>query len=177
MITIRGINIKDCPFYFFTSMTNIKNFNPNFVNVNKTSFEKNTNCDIYEIQYFKQFDSKNFLYLIFNNVGAYIKFNPTEDDSETKYLVFPFKDKNREALENYTQLWGEIKDKIETINGGNLIESGKNFMKARFESNDDLPLNKILNIPVCIITVNSVFQAGNNSYTQVSLYEESSYPL
>ena len=31
-------------------------------------------------------------------------------------------------------------------------------MKARFESNDDLPLGKILNIPVCIIVVNSVFQ-------------------
>ena len=44
-------------------------------------------------------------------------------------------------------------------------------MKARFESNDDLPLNKILNIPVCIIIVNSVFQEYNNYYPQVLLYE------
>ena len=49
---------------------------------------------------FKIFDSKNSLYLIFNNVDAYIQYNPTEDDSETKYLVFPFTDKNKEALEN-----------------------------------------------------------------------------
>ena len=28
--------------YFFNSMTNIRNFDPNLVNVNETSFEKNT---------------------------------------------------------------------------------------------------------------------------------------
>ena len=74
-------------------MTNIKNFHPNLLNINKTSFEKSTNCAIYEIEYFKNFDSKNSLYLIFNNVDAYIEYNPTEDDSVTKYLVFPFTDR------------------------------------------------------------------------------------
>ena len=71
-------------------MTNIKKIDPNLLNINKTSFEKNTNCVIYETEYFKNFDSKNSLYLIFNNVDAHIEYNPTEDDSETKYLVFPF---------------------------------------------------------------------------------------
>ena len=72
-----------------------------------------------------------------------------------------------EALENYSELWDKIKDQIETINGDNPIEYGKDFMKARFKSNDDLPLNKILNIPVCMITVKSVFQEDNNYYPQV----------
>ena len=44
-------------------------------------------------------------------------------------------------------------------------------MKARFESNDDLPWGKILNILVCIIVANSVFQRDNNYYRQVLLYE------
>ena len=44
-------------------------------------------------------------------------------------------------------------------------------MKARFEPNDTLLLGKILNIPVCIIVVNSVFQIDNNYYPQVLLYE------
>ena len=51
-------------------MTNIQDFDPNLLNINKTSFEKNTNCVIYEIEYFKKFDSKNSLYLIFNNADA-----------------------------------------------------------------------------------------------------------
>ena len=129
--------------------------------------KKNTDCVIYETEYFKNLDSQNSLYLIFNNVDAYIEYNPTEDDSEIKYLVFPFTDKNRKALENYAELW----DKIETINGDNPIEYGKDFMKATFESNDDLPLNKILNIHVHIIIVNSVFQEDNNYYPQVFLYK------
>ena len=45
------------------------------------------------------------------------------------------------------------------------------FIKTRFKSNDDLPLRKILNIPVCIIIVRSVFQEDNNYYPQVLLYE------
>ena len=73
-------------------------------------------------------------------------------------MVFPFTNKNREALENYTEFWDEIKDQIETINGDKPIECRKDFMKARFKSNDDLPLSKMLNIPVCIIIVKSVFQ-------------------
>ena len=93
-------------------MTNIKNFNLNLLSIKKISFEKNTNCVIYEIEYIKNLDSENSLYLIFGNVDACIEYNPTEDDSETKYLVFPFTDKNREALENYTRLWDEIKDRI-----------------------------------------------------------------
>ena len=85
-------------------MTNIKKFDLNLLSINKISFEKNTDCVIYEIEYFKNLDSENTLYLIFNNVDAYIEYNPTGDDSETKYFVFPFTDKNREALENYAEL-------------------------------------------------------------------------
>ena len=170
MKTVKGTNIENRS-YSFNSMTNIKNFDLNLLSINKISFEKNTDCLIYEIEYFKNLDSENSLYLIFNNVDAYIEYNPTEDESETKYLVFPFTDKNRKVLENYTELWDEIKDQIDTINGDNPIEYGKDFMKARFESNDDLTLSKILNIPVCIIIVESVSQEDNNYYPQVLLCE------
>ena len=91
-------------------MTNIKKFDLNVLSINKMSFEKNTDCVIYEIDYFKNLDSA--LDLIFNNVDAYIEYNPTEVDSETKYLVFSFTDKNRDALENYTDSWDEIKIKL-----------------------------------------------------------------
>ena len=44
-------------------------------------------------------------------------------------------------------------------------------MKIKFESDDELPLSKILSIPVCITTVGSVFQENNNYYPQVYLHE------
>ena len=86
-------------------------------------------------------------------------------------MVFASTDKKREALQNYTELCDEVEDQIKTINGDNPSEYGKDFIKARFESNDDLPLGKISNISVCIIVVKSVFQRDNNYYPQVLLYE------
>ena len=42
------------------------------------------------------------------------------------------------------------------------IKYGRDFMRIKFESNDDLRLGKILSIPVCVIAVGSVFNKGNN---------------
>ena len=74
------------------------------LSIDQVSFEKNTDCVIYEIEYFKNFHSAYSLCLIFNNVDAYIKYNSTEDDSETKDLAFASTDKNKDVLENYTEL-------------------------------------------------------------------------
>ena len=86
-------------------------------------------------------------------------------------MIFVSTNKNKEGLENYTELWDEVKDQIETISGNKPIKYEKDFMKIRFESDDDLCLGKILNIPVCIITIRSVFQENNNYYPQVYLHE------
>ena len=42
-------------------------------------------------------------------------------------------------IKKYTKLWDEIKNQIKTINGGKPTKYKKDFMKIRFESNDDLP--------------------------------------
>ena len=44
-------------------------------------------------------------------------------------------------------------------------------MRIKFESDNDLPLGKILNIPVCVIIVKSVFQENDRYYPQVFLKE------
>ena len=86
-------------------------------------------------------------------------------------MIFASTDKNKEILRKYTKLWDKIKNQIETISGNKQIEYGKDFIKIRFESDDDLPLGKILSIPECIIAVRSVFQEDNNYYPQVYLHE------
>ena len=37
-------------------------------------------------------------------------------------------------------------------------------MKINFKSDDDLPLGKMLNIPVCVIIVTSAFKRNNKYY-------------
>ena len=41
MKTFKNINIKNCPCYFFNNMINIKDFDPNSLNINQITFEKN----------------------------------------------------------------------------------------------------------------------------------------
>ena len=114
---------------FFNSMTNIKHFCPSLLGINQISFRR-TDDVIYYIEYItlKSFDSANSLYPVFNNKRAYI-----EENSEDKYLT----DKNREALENYTELWDEMKDQIEIISGNKPTKYGQDFMKTKFKLDDN----------------------------------------
>ena len=99
-------------------------------------------------------DSESPLYLIFNNVDGYI----IKESNRDKYLIFVSTNQNKKVLEKYTKRWNEIKIQIETINGGKLIKYKEHFMKIRFDSDNDLPLGKILNIPSLIIIARSVFK-------------------
>ena len=109
-------------------------------------------------------DCESFLYLVFNNVGEYI----IKESIKDKYLVFSYTDKKKETLEKYTKLLNEIKNQIETINGGKPIEYKKDFKKIRFESHDDLSLGKVFSI---IIVNKSILQEDNKYYLQVFLHE------
>ena len=102
------------------------------------------------------------LRLIFNNVDGYIK-----ESNGNEYLVLASTNKNKKVLKKYTELWDEVKNQIEAINGGKPVKYKKDFMEIRFESKDDLPLGKILSIPSMIIFVKSVFQKDNKYYPQV----------
>ena len=41
-----------------------------------------------------------------------------EEKNKSKYLVFDSTDENKKVLKKYRELWGGIKNEIETINGG-----------------------------------------------------------
>ena len=111
-------------------------------------------------------NSSNSLYLVFNNLDAYI-----EKSGEKKYLILASTDKNKMILEDYTELWDKIKEQIELITGDKVTKYSKAFMKIKFESNDDLPLGKILNIPVYVIIIRAVFEEDSKYYPQVLLHE------
>ena len=70
--------------------------------------------------------------------------------------------KNKEVLKKYKEPWDEIKNHIRTITAGKPIKYERDLMEIRFESDDDLPLGKILSISLCIIAVRSVFKKDNN---------------
>ena len=94
------------------------------------------------------------LYLIISKVDGYIK-----EKNRNKYLIFNSTDKNKEVFKKYAKLWNEIKNEIETINGSNegqhsTAEYGKDFMKIKFDSDDNLPLSKTLKLHNMTIIIN-----------------------
>ena len=71
----------------------------------------------------------------------------------------------------YTKFCDEIKNHIETINSGETIKYKKDFMKIRFESDDNLPLGNILSIPIMMTVVRCVFQKDNECYPEIYLHD------
>ena len=71
-------------------------------------------------------------------------------------------DENKEVLKKYNELWDGIKDDIETINDGKVGEYDKDFIKNKFDTDDDLPLNKPLKIPTMTIVVRCILKMNVN---------------
>ena len=80
-------------------MINIKDFDPNLLNICKIPF-KSIDTVIYSIGHITMksldhvnIDSANSLYLVFDNVDGY-----TEESNGLKYLIFASTDKNKEVF-------------------------------------------------------------------------------
>ena len=92
-----------------------------------------------------------------------------------KKKIFASADKSKEVLKKYTKLWDRIKNliecnSIEKINGKS-VDYEKDFMKIKFNSDDNLSLNKILKHHNLTVVVRSIFQEDNKYYPQFFLDE------
>ena len=74
-----------------------------------------------------------------------------------KYLIFDSTDENKELLKKYNDIWNGIKNKIEEVSNGE-CDYEKDYMKIKFNSNDDLPLNKSLKFHNVTIIIKRVFE-------------------
>ena len=105
----------------------------------------------------------NLLYLLVNHVNGYI-----EEKWVNKYLIFESTDENKELLKKYNYVWNGIKNKIKEVSSGK-CDYEKDYMKIKFNSDDDLPLNKPLKFHLMTITIRSVFEEDGKLYPQVFL--------
>ena len=137
---IKQINIKIRTYFY--DIIDLKDFDAKLLKIDKKSYK---NINIYHIGYItiKKIDdyesiySVNPLYLPIDYASGYI-----EEKNRNKYLIFDSVDENKEVLKN-TQMFGmELKTKA--INGDTENDYGKDYMKIKFKSDDDLPLNKLL---------------------------------
>ena len=64
----------------------------------------------------------NHLFLMINEMIGHF-----EENHENKYLVLDDVDENKEVSKKYEEVWEGVKKEIETINGGERVEYGKDF--------------------------------------------------
>ena len=100
-----------------------------------------------------------------DNASGYI-----EEINEDKYLVFDVTDENKKLLERYDDVFNGIIDKINKIDD-DWLEYAKDYTKIKFNSDDNLPLNKSLKFYQMTVTITYVFSEDNKIYPQVFLNE------
>ena len=91
-----------------------------------------------------------------------------EEKNGSKYLNIVLTDSNN-VLIKYAEVWKGIKDQIEKINNGSIGEYGKDYMKIKFDSDDNLPLNKVLKFHVLTIIIRNIFVKDSKYYPQIFL--------
>ena len=168
MGSIKEINIKNRTYYFYNDITDIKTFDSNNLKLDKKTYK---DLDIYNIGYVTvkkighgyDVNSVNPLYLCIYNASGNI-----EEINEDKYLVFDDTDENKELLKRYDDVFNGIMGKTKKIDD-DWLEYTKDYTKIKFNSDDNLPLNKPLKLYQMTVTIRCVFSEDNKLYPQVLL--------
>ena len=103
------------------------------------------------------------MYLHINHASGYI-----EGKDANKQLIIDSTDENKGLLKRYNDVWGGIGNKIKEVSSGE-CNYEKDYMKIKFNSDNDLPLNKPLKFHLMTVTIRSVFEEDGRLYPQVFL--------
>ena len=148
-------------------MIDLKHFESNLLNIDKKHYKE---INIYYTGYItiKKIDdyesiySVNPLYLKVNHTSGYIE----EKNGNKCFIFYDSVDENKEVLKKYADVWNGIKNKIEAINSGER-DYEKDYMKLKFNCDDNLPLNKLLNFHSMTIIIRPIFEEDGKLYPHV----------
>ena len=170
MQEVKQINIKNRTYYVYNDIIDLKNFESNLLKIDEKHYKE---INIYYIGYIKikkisdceNVNSVNPLSLFVNHASGY-----TEVKNRNKCLIFDDSvAENKELLEKYADVWDGIKNEIKAKNCGQENDYGKDYMKIKFNSDDDLPLNKPLKLHAVTIIIGYVFEEHDKLYPQILL--------
>ena len=159
---VKEISIKNQTYYFFEDMVDIKNVHSNLSKIDKKS---DKNIDIYYIGYItiKKFDdcenihSVNPLYLIIHSATGHFK----EKNGEINLII--------DSADKYEEVWSlELDQELKHLMVELFYE--KNYTRIGINTDDDLPLNKLLKFPTLTTIIRCVFQQGEKLYPQTYIF-------
>ena len=167
-MVLKQLNIKNRTYYFYDDIINLEKFNPSLLKLDKKSV---MDINIYYIGYVTKKPEYNInrvnpLYLLIRELDGFI-----DEKNGSKYLNINLTDSNNDALIKYAEVWSGIKDQIKKINNDSVNEYDKNYMKIKIDSDDNLPLYKVLKFHALTVIIRSVFERDGKCYPQIFLDE------
>ena len=107
--------------------------------------------DMWRRSKYVKINSVNPLYLIFNKVNGYF-----EQINGNQYLILVATNENNEKSKKYEELCSKIRGLLRSITK-NSNDYDEKYMKIKFNPNEELFLNKTIDIPSMMIVVRAVF--------------------
>ena len=143
METVKQIDVKNRKYYFYNDIIYLESFKSNLLKIDKNSYKDIGINNIWYITIKKIGNCENIyslnpLYLCISHANWYI-----EEKGVNKYLIFDARDENKELLKKYNVVFNGIMDKIKKVSSGE-CDYEKYYMKIKFNSDNNLPLNKPL---------------------------------
>ena len=110
-------------------------------------------------------NSVNPLYLIINRIKGHF-----EEKDGDKYLIIS--SGNGDTIQKYQEVFDRLKEIIKKINDSSqTIKYDDNYIKIKFNTDDNILLNNIIYLATITITIRSITKKGNKYYLQVFLDE------
>ena len=162
---IKTLKIKNKTNYDLDNIGYIDDFDVNSLKITKK--ESRIGANIYYTRCALNLDDDIIIPLHFL-IDRLIGFIKEIDESSDKYLVVVNSLRNKNIINALDMVWSSIKDKI---NPGIKI---KDYDKFRFNSDIDLPVNTIIEVPSLLVNVSCVIEKDNEYYPEIYL-DECSY--
>ena len=148
-------------------MINLDEFDESKIKVDRKNF---TDIDIYYLGYkykkkiteCNEINSLNPLYLRIRDIKG--QFKKGKSDNVWYLIIFGDPD----ILRKFANIWKSIRAKVEENTDG-IVQYDKDYMKIKFESNDNLPTDNIVNMHLVTIIIRSVFAQNGKFYPQLFL--------
>ena len=159
-MSFKDIIIKNRTYYVFNDIIYIENFDPNNIKIDEKSLK---NIPIYYIVYvtikkeLKSY-SVNLLCLIFGEMNRYF-----EVINGNRYLTLVPTNESKEKTKKYEEPLIKIRTLVRLITK-NLDDYDEKYITIKFGSDDELPSNKRIEIPIMAIVVRAVFHENNKYY-------------
>ena len=127
MGSLKQIMIKNRTYYFYNDIIDNETFDSNMLKLDKKPYK---DLDIYNIGY------ATIKKLRIDNANGSI-----EQINEDKYIIFDDTHENKKLLKRYDDVFNGIMSKIKMIDD-DWHEYSKDYMKLKFNSDDNFSLNK-----------------------------------